>query len=317
MDTNKKYDVLVVGELNVDIILYDIKKPIALGKEIFSKDMVLTLGSSSAILANNLSVWGTKVAFLGKLGNDVFSKTVLDTLEKSNVNTENIIVSNKSKTGATIALSYGNERAMVTYPGAMSELCQEDVSDEVLNKAKHLHVSSIFMQESLLDGVITLFKRAKKIGLTTSLDTQWDPFEKWNIDISELLPYVDIFLPNKEEFLEITKTKSIEEAYNSIKASSNLVVVKDSVNGSYLFSKEKSFHQPAFLMTDIIDAIGAGDSFNSGFLKEFINNSSLETCMIEGTLSGAINTQGKGGTGAFSSLEKVVAKRDEIFNRKQ
>ena len=69
-------------------------------------------------------------------------------------------------------------------------------------------------------------------------------------------------------------------------------------------------------MTDIIDAIGAGDSFNAGFLKEFIKNESLVTCMREGTVSGAINTQGKGGTGAFSSLDKVLAKRTEILNKK-
>ena len=316
MSTNKTYDVLVVGELNVDIILYDIEKNVALGKEIFSKDMVLTLGSSSAILANNLSVWGANVAFFGKLGDDVFSKTVLETLQKSNVNIENIIISDKCKTGATIALSYGNERAMVTYPGAMSELRQDEVSDAVLKKAKHLHVSSIFMQEALVKDITTLFKRAKQLELTTSLDTQWDPFEKWDVDFDKLLPYVDVFLPNKEEFLEITKAQSIEEGYNSIKDSANLVVVKDSVNGSYLFSKEKSFHQPAFLMTDIIDAIGAGDSFNAGFLKEFIKNENLETCMIEGTVSGAINTQGKGGTGAFSNLNKVLAKREEILNKK-
>jgi len=317
MKTDKIYDVLVVGELNVDLILYDIKKSIELGKEIFANDMVLTLGSSSAILANNLSIWGVNVAFLGKVGDDVFSKIVLDTLNKSNVNTDCVIVSKESKTGATIAMSYGDERAMVTYPGAMSELREEDVSDAVLLKAKHLHVSSIYMQEALLPGVVTLFKRAKKLGLTTSLDTQWDPFEKWDVDIKELLPFVDVFLPNKEELLQITKTDSIEAGYNFIKDFSNIVAVKNSVHGSHLFSKDKMFFQPAFLMTDIIDAIGAGDSFNAGFLKEFINGSDLETCMLQGTVSGAINTQGKGGTGAFKNLENVLKKREMIFNAKK
>ncbi len=316
MKPNKKYDVLVVGELNVDLILYDIKKNISLGKEIFAKDMVLTLGSSSAILANNLSIWGAKVAFLGKIGKDVFSKIVLQTLQKSNVSTEHIIISENSKTGATIALSYGNERAMVTYPGAMSELFEKDITDKVLTQAKHLHISSIFMQEALLNDVAKLYHRAKKLGLTTSLDTQWDPFEKWNVNFKEILPFVDVFLPNKEEFLEITQTQTIYEGYQKIKDYSNIVVVKDSTNGSYLFSKNFEIHQPAFVMDTIIDAIGAGDSYNAGFLKEFIIGSDLKTCMMEGTLSGAINTQGKGGTGAFKNKEKVETLKKKILNER-
>ena len=76
-NTNKKYDVLVVGELNVDLILSDIEKFPEIGKEVFSNDMLLTLGSSSAILANNLSIWGAKVAFMGKLGKDAYSDLVL------------------------------------------------------------------------------------------------------------------------------------------------------------------------------------------------------------------------------------------------
>jgi sugar/nucleoside kinase (ribokinase family) len=316
MNSTKKYDVLVVGELNVDIILYDIKKEIALGKEIFANDMVLTLGSSSAILANNLSVWGSKVAFLGKIGSDVFSKIILDTLQKSNVDTKHIIISQNSKTGATIALSYGNERAMVTYPGAMSELQESNISDEILEKAKHLHISSIFMQEALLPDVHKLFKRAKKLGLTTSLDTQWDPFEKWNVSFKEILPYVDVFLPNKEEFLIITNSRTIKEGYEKIKDYSNIVVIKDSINGSHLFSQKEKIYQPAFIMEEIIDAIGAGDSYNAGFLKEFIQNKDLKTCMIEGTLSGAINTQGEGGTGAFTDFETLEKHKKRILNER-
>ncbi len=316
MKSNKKYDVLVVGELNVDLILYDIKKNIKLGKEIFANDMVLTLGSSSAILANNLSVWGVKVAFLGKIGKDVFSEIILKTLQKSKVDTKHIIVSEQSKTGATIALSYGNERAMVTYPGAMSELSNKDISDEILMQAKHLHVSSIFMQETLLKDIIQLFNRAKKLGLTTSLDTQWDPFEKWQVNLNKLLPFVDIFLPNKEEFLEITQSDTIEKGYEKIKKYANIVVIKDSINGSYLYSKNCQKHQPAFIMNEIIDAIGAGDSYNAGFLKEFIKGSDLETCMFEGTLSGAINTQGEGGTGAFKTKDKLITLKNKILNER-
>ena len=311
--SKKKYDCLVVGELNVDLILNDIQKTPEIGKEVFANEMSLTLGSSSAILANNLSVWGSKVAFLGKVGKDIFSKIVLKSLKRSKVNIDNIIVSENSKTGATIAMSYGDDRAMVTYPGAMSELKEKDIKDKVLSKAKHLHVSSVFLQESLIGGILKLFKRAKKLGLTTSLDTQWDPYEKWDLDLEELLPFVDIFMPNKEELINLTQTNSIEEAYHKIKDFSNIVVVKNSINGSHLFYKNKEIKQHAFLNKNIIDAIGAGDSFNAGFLNEFINKSDLKKCLEYGAVSGAINTTGAGGTGAFISKKKIYKKANEIL----
>jgi len=313
-NTNKKYDVLVVGELNVDLILSGIEKFPEIGKEVFSNDMLLTLGSSSAIFANNLSIWGAKVAFMGKLGKDAYSDLVLNTLRRSGVNTENIIVSDKSKTGITVALSYGDDRAMVTYPGAMSELKEMDIEDSVLNQARHLHVSSVFMQESLKPGILKLFKRAKQLGLTTSLDTQWDPFEKWDLDYKNLLPFVDIFLPNEAELIHIVKTSSIKEAVDIIKDYTNIVVVKQSVKGSELFSKEKNIFQPAFLNNEVVDAIGAGDSFNAGFLKEFLKRSDLKTCMEQGAVSGAINTTAHGGTGAFNNKKEVHDMASKILN---
>lgn len=310
----KKYDVLVVGELNVDLILSDIGSFPEIGKEVFSKDMILTLGSSSAILANNLSIWGVNVAFLGKLGKDSYSDLVLGTLNRSGVNTDHIIISENSKTGITVAFSYGDDRAMVTYPGAMSELKESDVKDEVLKKARHLHVSSVFMQESLKPDIIKLFKRAKNFGLTTSLDTQWDPFEKWDLDYRNLLPYVDVFLPNETELMNLVKTGSVKEAIEKIRDFSNIVVVKQSVKGSELFSKEETIFQTAFLNENVVDAIGAGDSFNAGFLKEYLKKSDLKKCMEQGAVSGAVNTTGPGGTGAFQNMKEVHDMAAKILN---
>ena len=68
----KQFDVLVIGELNVDIILHNIDNFPEVGKEVLAQQMTLTLGSSSAIFASNISSLGASVAFLGKIGNDEF-----------------------------------------------------------------------------------------------------------------------------------------------------------------------------------------------------------------------------------------------------
>ncbi|MEJ0033447.1 MAG: carbohydrate kinase family protein [Bacteroidota bacterium] len=112
----KSFDALVVGELNVDLILNNIEKPAAIGKEVLANAMTLTLGSSSAIFASNLRTLGSSVTFSGKIGRDDFGQHVINALKKKGVDTCNIIISGESSTGATIVLNYGEDRAMVTHP---------------------------------------------------------------------------------------------------------------------------------------------------------------------------------------------------------
>ena len=312
--STKKYDVVIVGELNVDLILNNIEGDIEIGKEVFSRNMTLTLGSSSAIFASNLSVLGTNVSFIGKIGNDNFGDLVVTSLQKSGVDISNLISTPDNYTGITVAMSYGDDRAMVTYPGAMSELKVVDITDDKLAEARHLHVSSIFLQEGLLPDVQVLFQRAKSLGMTTSLDPQWDPSEKWNVNMEELLPYVDIFLPNESELMAMTNTVSIEEGINKIIAFSNNIVVKQGTKGVSLFSKNKRIDVPAFLNNDVVDAIGAGDSFNSGFINAFIKGKEITKCLEDGAITGAINTTASGGTTAFEDKEKVKQLAKNKFN---
>ena len=314
MENKTPFDVLVVGELNVDLILDGIEKFPEIGKEILAKNMMLTLGSSSAIFASNLSALGTSVGFLGKVGEDNFADTIISSLNSKNVNTEYILHSSSTNTGATIALNYGEDRAMVTFTGAMDDLTINDINSELLKKAKHLHLSSIFLQKGLKNDLPELFKMAKQAGLTTSLDPQWDPFEKWDISLNEILPYVDIFLPNRKEIINLTGTDNIDEAVRKILDYSNVVVVKDGSNGAYLWTGESHLKQPIFINNNIADCIGAGDSFNAGFINRFIHKKPLAECLEFAALMGAVNTTMPGGTTAFSNLEEIKKIVSTHFN---
>jgi sugar/nucleoside kinase (ribokinase family) len=311
---DKKFDILVVGELNVDLILNNIQTFPKIGTEIIADQMTITLGSSSAIFASNVSVLGAKVAFVGEVGDDNFGKLVLNSLQQKNVDTDYIKISQVAKTGASIILNYQEDRAIVTHPGAMEDLICADVSEEMLKSAKHLHVSSVFLQPGIKKCLTNLFKRAKDFGITTSLDIQWDPQEKWDIDIEKLLPLVDVFLPNKQEILAITKEDNIEKAIDKLSQYANIIALKMGNKGSIGFQNNKKFKVPPFLNKDVVDAIGAGDSFNAGFIFMFINNKRLQDCLQFGNLTGAINTTAAGGTTAFYSFEEVKKTAKEQFN---
>lgn len=312
----KDFDVLVVGELNIDLILNEIAGFPQMGKEILADEMTVTLGSSSAIFANNLSRLGARVSYLGKVGRDQFAERVFTTLEESGVDIGNIIATPDFQTGLTVALNYDNDRAMVTYPGAMNDLSIKDISDEALLLASHMHVSSIFLQPGLKPDITMLFKRAKKAGLTTSFDPQWDPHEKWDVDLKEFLPFVDVFLPNESELEQFTKCPSIEEGIKSIRDFCHVVVVKNGVKGATMWDGSRLFTQAAFLNKSVVDAIGAGDSFNSGFICKYTRQKPLTECLEFAALCGAINTTGAGGTSAFHSPEHIKALAMEKFNFK-
>lgn len=300
-----KIDVLVVGELNVDLILNDLESAPEIGKEKLAGSMTYTLGSSSAIFAANLASLGHRVGFKGKVGLDDFGKKVLLELSERGVLVDWIVKDSGVSTGITVVLNRGEDRAMVTYPGAMEQLAADEVTDEDLSGAGHLHVSSIFLQPGLRKDMVSLFRRAKQAGLTTSLDPQWDPAEQWDLDLTALVEYLDLFIPNEQEFLHLMDSGSVEEGAEQF-PNESVLVVKQSNRGATLFHKGEQIHANALLNSDPVDAIGAGDSFNAGFIYKYTQQAPLHECLAFGNLVGAVSTTAAGGTAAIQSLDQVI-----------
>lgn len=309
-----KVEVIVIGELNIDLLLNKIEKFPSVGTEIIAEQMNIALGSSSAIFASNLSTLGANVGFLGKVGKDDFGDFILKELEKKGVNTSLIKRDEQHGTGITVVMNYDEDRAMVTYPGAMANLTVNDISFEDFAGAKHLHFSSYFLQPGINYDIKKVFKKAKEMGLSVSFDTQWDPDEQWKIGLTEILPYVDIFLPNETELKHLTKTNGLNEAVQQVADIANIIAIKAGNNGSYLYHDGNLNHMDPFLNENVIDAIGAGDSFNAGFIYGYINGYKLEKCQEIANLAGAISTTGAGGTAAFSSKDAFNQKAREKFN---
>ncbi|GGB97069.1 carbohydrate kinase family protein [Dyadobacter sediminis] len=296
---------LVVGELNVDLLLNQIQAFPQLGKEIIAEGMDLCLGSSSAIMAANSAAMGVDTTFCGVVGEDYFGDFILRELKRKSVSCRHITRLQHQKTGCTLILNYGQDRANVTYPGAMNALTIHDVPFEKPAVYQHLHVSSLFLQQGILNDIEQLFVNARAAGMTTSLDMQWDPAEQWAFDYARCLPYVDVFMPNESELLALTRTGSISDAIEKIKPYLNTLALKMGKNGSIGICGTQHVTIPAFEVSHFVDAIGAGDSFNAGFIRKYMAGAALEDCLREGNRMGALNTTAAGGTGAFDNLEKI------------
>lgn len=312
---DKSCEVTALGELNVDIILNDIDGFPEMGKEKFAGKMTVALGSSTAIFAANVACLGARTAFAGMVGRDSFGSLVSESLRAKGVDTRFLIESPDYATGATLVMSYDEDRANLTYQGAMDHMGFDDLNPDIFRESRHIHISSVFMQSALRRDFSRIFEAAESGGVTLSMDTQWDPKEEWDFDCAAILPHVDVFMPNETELKAITRTDDLSGAISRIRPYLRQVaVIKCGSRGSILVKKDGEVSEmPSFLNSHVVDSIGAGDSFNAGFIYGYVKGMSLSECQRLGNLTGAVNTTAAGGTGAFTSREAVIRTAREVF----
>lgn len=301
----KKFDLLVAGEINPDLILTDPDLDPLFGQvEVLVEDATLTVGSSSAIFACGAARLGLRVAIIGVIGDDLFGKFMLDMLKSRNVDVANVIVDENLATGLSVILNRINDRAILTHMGAINALLGEQVTDELLAQTRHLHVASYFLQTNLQPGLADLFQRARVLDISTSLDTNWDPDEKW-VGIDELLNLTTIFLPNEMEALSLTGASTINEAAEMLADQASIVAVKMGADGGLVFNGE-SFYRTPIIPMEALDTVGAGDSFDAGFIYGFLHGWSLARCLKLGVVCGSLSTQKAGGINGQPGLDEAL-----------
>lgn len=299
-------DVCVVGELNLDLVLYGLPKDMELDREHLASNMALTLGSSSAILAHNLSVLDTKVGFISKTGTDPLGAMAAERLSAVGVDISRVRQSTgKTSTGLTVILPHPQHRYILTYPGTMFEMQYSDIDMDYVRTARHLHLSSFYLHRALRPRILNLFRVAKDAGLTTSLDTNDDPEDKWGQDLLDVLKYVDVFLPNDREAKKIARTQDLSQAINLLAGHAKIVVVKRG-SGSAICRKGEEQWSMAPPAVRMVDDIGAGDTFDAGFIHSFLFGAKLEDCLAFGNIVAAYSVTKEGGTEAFRDRRSLL-----------
>jgi sugar/nucleoside kinase (ribokinase family) len=297
-----KFDVTIAGELNLDLILYGLPDEIPPERELLASGMSITLGSSSAIVAHNLACLGNKVGFISCIGDDQFGQTALGYLQRAGIDLSKVSKKDSVKTGLTVILQRTGWRNMVTYPGTIFDLRMDSLDLDYLSSSRHFHLSSFYLQKNLRPDMPKLLKAMKEAGLTTSLDCNDDPGGTWDDDIIEALRYVDVFLPNAREVTQMMRENDLERAVERLAKLVSLLVVKQGAKGALARRGSEQRFSPA-LKIDVADPVGAGDSFDAGFINGFIRGADLQSCLDSGNLAGALSTTRPGGTEAFRDCD--------------
>jgi sugar/nucleoside kinase (ribokinase family) len=299
--------ILVAGEINADLVLREVTPFPAVGREVLVSESELVLGSASAICASGLARLGNRVVFSGKVGDDLFGRFCLETMSRSGIELDHVIVDRRTTTGITVSISSGPERALVTCLGAIAEFTAEEVPEAAFDGASHLHVAGYFLQTRLRPGLPELFRRAHRRGLTTSLDTGHDPEGEWRGGLGDALKEADLFFPNQEELRAISGRADLEDALRSFGPKG--VVAKLGPEGAAILDGGSIVRVPA-PRVQIVDTTGAGDSFDAGFLHAWLRARPLEECLRYGVAAGSLSTRALGGTKAqptLAELERFLA----------
>ena len=286
---------IVIGELNIDAVASGLSEAPKMGGEILASEFRLTLGSASAIFACGVAKLGHDVTFIARVGSDHFGKFCLSALRDAGISTRYVSRDKDLKTGVTISLSTPDDRALVTYPGAIAALGPEDVNSSRLKGHNHLHMTSYFLQTRLQASFPQIFREARQLGLTTSFDPNSDPTQSWSKSIREVFAYTDLLFVNKAETLSLTRSRTINAALKVLGQEVSCAVIKLGPEGAIAI-KGGEITSAAGFPIKAVDTTGAGDSFAAGFVSSYLRGRPVKECLGVANACGALSTLKAGGT---------------------
>lgn len=311
-----RFDLVVIGDCNPDLVLSGEDVEPAFGQvERLVDAAELTIGGSGGIVACGAARLGLRTAFAGVVGDDLFGRFMRDALARRGVDTHAIVVDPDARTGLTVILSRPGDRAILTFPGTIASLRSDQVDEGLLASMRHVHVASFFLQTALAAGLPELFARARSAGATTSIDPNWDPVERWDGGLKDLLSATDVFLPNAEEAMRIADVDDAEDAARVLASRGPLVAVKRGRAGALAaLPSGELLEAQALPGTDPVDTIGAGDSFDAGFLAARLNGWSSQLALGLAAACGSLSTRAVGGTPAQPTLDEAQAALAELLD---
>jgi sugar/nucleoside kinase (ribokinase family) len=307
-------DLLVLGDCNPDLILRgDAVEPVFGQTERLIDAADLTIGGSGAITACAAARLGLRTAIVGVVGDDEFGRFMVRALRERDVDTAGLVVDPRARTGLSVILSRDQDRAILTFPGAIAALEVGAIDPALLVRARHVHISSFFLQTELARGLGPVLVEVRNRGGTTSVDPNWDPSERWDGGLRGLLGEVDVLLPNSVEAVRLAGGGDPRQAAQRLAALGPLVAVKLGAEGALAAragAAPVSVRAPA--VAAVGDAVGAGDSFDAGVLAALLGGQPVERALALGCACGALSTRAVGGTAAQPTLAEALAVAEEI-----
>ena len=295
------YDVLIPGNYYCDIIFSGIPGFPALGTELFTDALTVVPGGIMNTVTG-LTRLGTRVGWLGTLGNDFFSDFIAKTAHTEGIDLSLIEFIDHPFKRVTVSLSYPNDRAFITYRDTAPELLPKIYDALKQATFKHLHFTGLLIDEYVPELLDTCHSK----NIMISMDCQYREQTLELPLVKAILSRLDMFMPNAAEAQRLTKTESLEDAASILREIVPHLIIKDGVNGAHSWKQDVYVHAPA-LRANPVDTTGAGDIFNAGFLAAHFQGKSTDDCLHWGNIAGALSLRGYGGCSTAPTKAELLA----------
>jgi sugar/nucleoside kinase (ribokinase family) len=306
----------ILGALNIDIIIHgsapqDLEK---LASWVGPSEISCLTAGSVGYIAQNFGKLGCQVHLVSTVADDPFGKSILSSLKGVGISTEHVQIEPNTRSGIGVyMLLYGFPKRPMTYrlpthhawpPELTRSLATYLLDAELVHCGGYLHFQELWNKD-----LSELYAQAKRKGLVTSLDPQFPLVSidsPWLKILRPILQHTDVLFLDENEALGVTGTKTSEQAEKALKEIGvDEIIVKLGEKGCTLFSRGSTFHQPAMKPAKFVDTVGAGDSFDVGYLYGRLEDLEPEESTRLAVLAAAKSIEGPGGTTAFPRIDEL------------
>ena len=295
-------NICVIGSLNMDLVVNvdTMPKP---GQTIIGSNFKEVPGGKGANQAVAMARLNGNVSMIGKVGEDGFGQTLINSLKNDKVDTTYIQTSKGATGVALITVDKNAQNSIVVSPGANFEVKEDDI-DNNIEAIKNSDIV-VLQLETPLNTIKYALNKAKELNKYTILN----PAPAVKLD-DEIIKNVDLLTPNETE-LEIISGVSIETEEDIQKAAQIMIekgvkelIVTLGSKGSLYINKEKSMIKKAYKV-EAVDTTAAGDSYTGALAVALSQDKNIEDAMDFASKVGALSVLKEGAQSSLPTLEDV------------
>ena len=301
----KRRRLAVLGEFFLDLVFYDLPTAPRMGEEVKTDHFVESPGGGLATTALVAAGLGTTTAVITRVGHDASQHVAWQRLVRSRISAAACEYSTRFPTAMTVCAAHDGDRMMITHDAINKELhtllTRRAVRREIL-RASHLHLACAMHP---LERWTREIQKLRARGITLSTDIGWNAHVLESRKLPALLRECNFVFPNEMEARAMTGENAVEKAAMTLARWVRVPVVKLGKEGSIAVHRGKLLRARS-LRVRSVDATGAGDAFNGGFLHGHLSGWSIEDCLRAGNVCGALATTAAGGSSAIPSKRKLL-----------
>ena len=310
------YDITVIGPALIDVLAAPFSMEAMERDSRYLDQIRMSFGGDALNESAVLTRLGKKVQLISKVGADEAGRTVLNYLHKNGIDTDSVQVEEGLETSVNIALiaEDGSRKFLMNPHSSLRRLGLEDVMP-VLSQiladsqgAKIVSFASMFISPLFtVEKMKELSAAVKAAGRTLVVDVTRAKNGETLEDLKDLLPYIDVFVPNDEEIASLTGVQDpAENVRILVEAGVKTAVVKIGGEGCLVGTRAGIVHVHAVPDAACVDTTGAGDTFAAGLIAGLCNGWSLPECAKLGCAAASCSIEQIGATDGVRSLDQVM-----------